>query len=215
LPPIAGVVLQINPGTFDARGATGLGDIVVRAKAQAIKGERYRLAIGFDARLPTGDYLNLLGTGALGLKPFVAFSRRGAISPHANVGYQWNGSSDLGGPEVGASGNLPDDLSYDGGFDWRATKRFTVAADFLGDHITDAKRLRQTEAQIGTTGTGSPLTVPNSTLVNGSFDSLKGALGVKVNPFGNFLITANVLQRFDHNGLRNRTVPLVGASYTF
>jgi hypothetical protein len=208
-------LISITPGTFTSRGATGVGDIVARAKVQVLKGERYRMAVGLDVRLPTGDELNLLGTGAKGFKPFVAFSRRGRLSPHANVGYQYNGSSDLGGAQVGDFGNLPDDLSYSGGFDFRAHKRLTLAADFLGDRFTDAKRMKESEVQIGTTQSGSPLFAPSASLVKGAFESAKGSFGVKINPFGNFLLTANVLQRFDHNGLRNRIVPLVGASYTF
>ena len=210
LPPITGVgVLAITPGAFISHGATGLGDIVVRGKGQIVKGEHYRLAVGLDVRLPTGDELNLLGTGAVGFKPFIAFSRRGRLSPHANVGYQWNGDSNLGGSEVGASGRLPEDLTYNGGFDFRVAKRLTLAADFLGDHITNARRMKVGEVPI------SGGTAPSAFLVNGSYASAKGALGVKINPFGNLLVTANIEQRFDHNGLRNRFVPLVGASYTF
>jgi len=212
-PPLSGQIFRFTPGTFISQGATGIGDIVVRGKVQVMKGEHYRLAVGLDARLPTGDELNLLGTGAIGIKPFVAFSRRGRLSPHANLGYQWNGDSNLGGSEVGSSGKIPNDFSYNGGFDFRATKRVTVAADFLGDWIDNAKRFREVEAQINNAGTLE--SVPSVALVNGSFSSAKGSLGVKYNPFGNLLLTANVLQRFDHNGLRNKTVPLFGASYTF
>lgn len=187
------------------RDATGIGDIVLRGKAQVYKGEHLRLSAGVDVRVPTGDELNFLGTGAAGVKPFVAASWRGRVSPHVNLGYQWNGSSAIGGPVPGTKGDLPDDFSYNGGLDIRAIKRLTVAADFLGERVFDAERV------LRVTAAGHP----SIAVVQGSFNTAKGALGIKFNPVGNLLISANVLVRFDHNGLHNRPVPLLGISYTF
>jgi hypothetical protein len=158
-----------------------------------------------DVRIPTGDELNFLGTGAKGVKPFIAASWRARVAPHVNLGYQWNGDSAIAGSVPGTKGKLPDSFFYNGGFDVRAAKRLTVAADFLGDRVFDAKRVLQV------TAAGQP----SIAIVQGSFNTAKGALGVKVNPIGNLLISANVLVRFDHNGLRNRPVPLIGLSYTF
>ena len=68
------------------------------------------MALGVDLRLPTGDERNLLGTGAPGVSPFLAWSGNfGALSPHLNGGYQWNGDSILGGePGSGETADLPD-----------------------------------------------------------------------------------------------------------
>jgi hypothetical protein len=192
------------PGSI-SRSASGIGDIVLRAKGLIRKGERFRLSGGVDVRIPTGDELNFLGTGAKGVKPFIAASWRARVAPHVNLGYQWNGDSAIAGSVPGTKGKLPDSFFYNGGFDVRAAKRLTVAADFLGDRVFDAKRVLQV------TAAGQP----SIAIVQGSFNTAKGALGVKVNPIGNLLISANVLVRFDHNGLRNRPVPLIGLSYTF
>ena len=72
--------------------ASGFGDVVLAAKGTAwySKDERTALAFGAELRLPSGDALNFLGSGAVGIKPYVALSRAGRISPHANLGYQWN-----------------------------------------------------------------------------------------------------------------------------
>ena len=191
--------------SFIARDASGIGDIVLRAKGIAWKGSRLRVALGVDVRVPTGDELNFLGTGAAGVKPFVAASLRGRIAPHVNLGYQWNGDSAIAGVTPGVKGKLPNDFFYNGGVDLRATKKLTIAADFLGDWVSDAKRVRNVVAA------GQP----SIAVVNGSFNTGKAALGMKINPVGNLLISANVLVRLDHNGLRNKTVPLVGLSYTF
>lgn len=48
-----------------------------------------------------------------------------------------------------------------------------------------------------------------------SFNTNYATVGGKVNPAGNLLLTANVLFKLDHNGLRNKPAPLVGISYTF
>ncbi len=71
--------------------ASGFGDVVLAAKGTAwySKDERTALAFGAELRLPSGDALNFLGSGAVGIKPYVALSRAGRISPHANLGYQW------------------------------------------------------------------------------------------------------------------------------
>ena len=84
---------------FTAFGhASGPGDVTVRLKQTVKKATRQGVALGIDLRLPTGDERNLLGTGAPGVSPFVAWSGNfGALSPHLNGGYQWNGDSILGG----------------------------------------------------------------------------------------------------------------------
>ena len=79
----------------NAQHASGLGDITVRAKGKIWSGERSGVALGIDIRVPTGDEKNFLGAGAMGLKPFAAWSRGGRVSPYVNVGYQWNGDSIL------------------------------------------------------------------------------------------------------------------------
>jgi hypothetical protein len=190
--------------------ASGIGDIVFRAKYLIWKGERIRLSLGADFRTPTGDELDFLGTGTAGVKPFVAVSWRGRIAPHANLGYQWNGDSSIAGNTVGVKDKLPDNFFYDFGVDLRAVKKLTIAADFLGERVFDAQRVLQVAVPVQGGATANSFAV-----VPGSFNTAKGALGVKINPIGNLLVSANVLLRFDHNGLRNRPVPLVGISYTF
>ena len=50
---------------FTAVGsASGLGDIMVRLKHTLRKRASSGVAVGIDVRLPTGDEMNLLGSGA-------------------------------------------------------------------------------------------------------------------------------------------------------
>jgi len=185
--------------------ATGIGDVVLRAKATALASGKFKLAVGCDLRLPSGDSLNFLGAGSVGVKAFEAVSRSGRFSPHLNVAYQWNGDSLLAGAVPGEKGNMPEILSYAVGADMAAAKNFTVSADFLGEHVLNAARL----AQVTTLG------LPNTALAVGNFDTARGALGFKWKPVKDMLVSGNILAKFDHNGLHHTAVPLVGISYTF
>ena len=192
--------------TAEVSGSSfGIGDVVVRAKASLFKFEKVKLAIGSDVRLPSGDTLNFLGAGSPGVKPFVAFSRAGRIAPHVNLAYQWNGHSYLAGAVSGEKGKLPTNFAYNGGLDIGVRPYLTVALDYLGEHVVNASRL----ARITTMG------IPNTVAAEGSFDSSRGGFGLKWKPTKELLITANVLQKFDHNGLHHTAVPLAGISYTF
>ena len=83
---------------FAGGEAGGIGDILLRVKGTVMREGPRSLAAGVDLRLPTGDELNLLGSGAPGVRPFAALSRSfGGASPHLNVAYQWNGQSVLAG----------------------------------------------------------------------------------------------------------------------
>jgi hypothetical protein len=185
--------------------ATGIGDVVLRAKASVFEARKFKFAVGTDVRMPSGDALNFLGAGSPGVKLFEAFSRSGKFSPHLNVAYQWNGNSRLAGAVAGEEGKLPEVLSYALGADVAMLKNLTLSADYLGEHVLSASRL----ARVTTLG------IPNTTASSGSFDTARGALGFKWNPVKDLLVSGNLLAKFDHNGLHHTAVPLVGISYTF
>jgi hypothetical protein len=191
-----------------SQSATGIGDIVLRGKAGLWQGEHLRVAAAVDVRIPTGNELNFLGTGAVGVRPFVALSWRGRVAPHVDLGYQWNGHSDIAsidGP--GISGKLPNNLFYVLGADARVVKRLTVSADYLGQRVFNAiGEGIQTEPSSGFSGIYS---------ATDSFYSNYLTVGGKVNPVGNLLLTANVFFKLDNNGLHNKPAPMVGISYTF
>ncbi len=196
--------------------AMGVGDIVFRGKFQIFRGEKIRFAAGTDVRIPSGDALNFLGTGATGVKPFAAISRSGRFAPHVNVAYQWNGSSIIGGSTPGTRANLPSNFFYDIGADVGATKRITVAGDILGEYVHQALRLQPASiTPIATSLVPTPVPVTTVGISSGSFPTLQASGGLKYKPFKQLLISGNALFSLSHNGLRNEPVPLIGASYTF
>lgn len=205
-----------NPTThkqFSISGsAAGLGDVLVRLKGTALKTKPAWLALGVDVRLPTGDAYNFLGSGALGLKPFIAISgRTQRITPHVNLGYQWNDSSPLAGDIfTGSQGHLPNQLEYAVGFDAGVSKKFSFAADVLGQEMFHAQGVAPSTF---TAANGTQF--PDNNFVQENANIVNGSLGFKVNPISTLLVSFNVLIQLNDAGLRSRVVPLVGFSYSF
>jgi hypothetical protein len=198
----------------NAKTASGIGDVVLRAKGTIIKRERTAVALGTDVRVPTGDEKDFLGTGAAGVKPFLSASYHARISPHLNLGYEFNGDSILAGSLItGKKGHLPDQLFYSGGVDAGVTKKLTLAADLLGQRFYDAPGVRQ-GPWVDIRGNSHP-DIPNAIPIHRSFNTDDLALGAKYSPFGNWLVTGNVQIKLDDGGLRAKVVPLIGVSYTF
>jgi hypothetical protein len=195
------------------RSSIWIGDLIVRAKQTLAKGASNGLAVGLDVRVPTGDAMELLGTGTAGLAPFVVWSASfDKISPHVNAGYQWNGSSVLAGdPATGTSADFPDAATYTVGADVSVSRRLTVAFDVLGRYIIDAERLHQ---QVFHALDGKS-TFADITFGKASFNALSGALGMKGNLWGRVLLDLNLLFALDTRGVRDKVTPLVGLEYAF
>jgi len=199
---------------FTAFGhASGIGDITLRMKQVVRTGKINRLAVGVDLRLPTGDERNLLGTGAPGVQPFGAWSGDyGVVSPHVNLGYQWNGSSVLGGDlESGVAADLPDVAVYALGAVVALHPRVTAAFDLLGRYIIDSPRVRREEFQ----ALDGHSVFPNIAFETGSINELSGSVGLKINLAGQLLLDANMLVRLNAGGLRDKISPLIGIEYAF
>ena len=204
--------------TFSQSGsATGVGDVVLRAKYRLTPGTKCGLAIGTDFRLPTGEERDLLGTGATGIRPYLIFSAHlGAFSPHLNAGYQWAIH-----PSDGR--HRPDEISYTGGFDWALSPRVTFAADvvgrtFLGAGVVSVED--QTFEANTTTTPGAPPNIvsavlPRLVVTPGDVNTLLGSVGLKINPVGNLLITINGLFSLGGEGLQDKFTPLIGLDYSF
>jgi len=203
-----------NRRIFTAFGhASGPGDIALRLKQTLGKSTRQGMALGVDLRIPTGDETNLLGTGAPGVQPFLVWSGNfGTVSPHLNAGYQWNGSSILGGdPGSGIAADLPDVGTYSAGAVVAIHPRVTAALDVLGRYVIDSPRLQAQDFH----ALSSTAVFPNITFTSGSFNELSAAAGVKVNLFGRMLLDLNVLMPLNNAGLRDKVSPLIGIEYAF
>jgi hypothetical protein len=164
-------------------------------------------------RFPTGDEEKLLGSGAAGIKPFLAFSfGAGKVAPHINAGYSWNGKSVLAGNVLtGEKRSLPNEIVFAGGLDWGASERLTLALDVLGRRVIDSPQL-QTRTFTGLDG---HTTLPDIHFVTGSFNVINGSFGLKFNPTGKLLVDLNVLVKLNDAGLRAKVTPFFGVEYSF
>lgn len=145
----------IGSGSSPTNSASGIGDVVARVKWNALSGEHMRFATGLDARFPSGDALNFLGSGSYGVKPFLVVSYKARVEPHALFGYEWNSNSILSsrvyvvpppnkfpqnlldssstiGLLTGQKGYMPSDFLYTAGIDAWVTKWLTGAFDVVG-----------------------------------------------------------------------------------
>lgn len=120
-----------NPISSNSANATGLGDVIVRAKWHAVDSSTSPLdaALVAQATLETGDEKDLLGSGSnaffIGA---VASANLGKINPHINVGYEYFSDQ----PSTGALNIDRSNIRAVAGFDIKARENFSVAAEVLG-----------------------------------------------------------------------------------
>jgi len=203
-----------NQRTFTAAGsASGIGDLTVRLKGALTQSSKISTAAGLDFHLPTGDEMNLLGTGASGIQPFLIVSATyPRLSPHLNVSYQWNGSSVLAGdPASGKSADFPDQFGYAVGADVTAGSRVTLAFDIIGRYLRDAERIESQDFH----ALDGKSVFPDIVFTRQSFNELSGSTGAKINLFNRVLLDLNLLFALDDHGVRDKVTPLIGVEYSF
>jgi hypothetical protein len=201
---------------FAASGsATGMGDVVLRAKGTMIRRAQSLLGAGAEVRIPSGNEHDLLGSGAWGAKSFVVLSflyKR--LGPHVNFGYQWNGRTVLAGdPTTQVKEDLPDRVSFAVGFDAGITDRLSIAIDLLTDRVLDSPKLELTPFRAsGDLGSG---VFEDIFFRSTSYLTSNGSAGMKIALAEGLLANFNVRFRVAGEGLADRATPLLGIEYTF
>lgn len=206
--------------TLDENGsASGIGDIVFRGKLRFLDKPGGGLAVSADLRIPSGDELDLLGTGATQFTTtLIGSGQMGVVSPHANIGYTWSG-----GVSEEAEHNYlaapPDEFDYTFGADIVVTPRFTAAGDLIGRTLFDARRLVDTDLTFRyTTTAGGPIQstiLPAFGTRTGNLTLLLASAGAKFNITRTLLFSASVLIALNDAGLRDAITPTFGFDYTF
>ncbi len=194
--------------------ASGIGDVLLRAKWNFFRGTTASAAFGADLRLPTGDENELLGSGATQVKLYgVIGGAPGRFSPRASLGY----TVSSGGSEF--TGDLPDELYYTAGFDLAVHPRFTLAADFVGRTLLDANRLTTVTQTYQFTQRLDPtirsVQRQQLSVEQSNIGLYLGSVGFKINPAGRLLLVGNVLIAIGDNGLQDSVTPVFGIDYSF
>lgn len=203
-------VLTLRPPPLD-ESASGIGDISLRGKAHLYAGSRGDIALLLEARLPTGDETNFLGSGSASFKTmFITSGQWGGINPHLNLAYDRR-SSDF----------ERDQFEFTWGFDQKATDALTIVVEWagefeLGDEIGELKFPGLTPVGVyeGADGkTYAAQYVTPSNIPNRANDNImNSAVGIKYTPSPKLTLLANVIFPLNDGGLRSSWIPTVGLS---
>jgi len=227
----------------DSGSATGLGDVLLRAKYNFFRSGTSAFAAGLDLRLPTGDKDNLLGTGATQTQLyFIASGEYGRFSPHVNFGYTFSSGetselaasatpSDLADLSIPPAATVdpdpvdlevPDEINYTVGFSVAAAARVTLGFDLRARTIRDVPRFGLGNVTYTNRGPGAlpsaSVTVNNEVTLepsNGNLNQILGVVGGKINLGGSFLLNLSVLFAMNDAGLKPKPTPVIGFDYVF
>jgi hypothetical protein len=182
-----------------AANASGLGDVIARGKFNVFQAGGSGVAVAAEARFPTGDADNLLGSGRTIVTPRVIGSlERGRAGLHGDVGY--------------AVGGFSDEWHYRGALTVAAHSRLTVVGELLGRRLAAADRLTETIdphpslVNVETVRLTSDTRPANRITILG---------GVRWNAGAAWLLTATLLRPITRDGLRSAWVPAVTLDYSF
>jgi hypothetical protein len=194
--------------TSDSGTASGIGDMVIRAKFNVLNRRAWAIGESVEVRLPTGDERELLGVAGPQVKlTFIASSVARTLAPHANLSYTISGTSRVADAAVQQS--PPEEVGYAVGADWALSLRTTVAFDAVGRTLRKAGTLSWVPSEFGAE-------FPHFTLnERQDLHLLLGSIGLKINPFANMLITTNVLFPLTKSGLTDNLTWMAGVDYSF
>jgi hypothetical protein len=179
--------------------ASGAGDLLIRGKYNLLRRTGSGLAIGGEARLPTGDEQNLLGTGEVSIKPrLIASLERDRIAVHGDLGY--------------AIGGLSDELDYGGAITVLGTPRLTLIGEVAGRRLSSAGRLTETTEPHPTLVGVDTIRL---TSVEGATGRVVGLIGFKWNIAATLLLSANVMRPLTSAGLNARWMSTFALDYSF
>lgn len=192
--------------------ATGIGDVILRAKYAFGPLDGQRVLFSGDVRLPTGDEENLLGTGTTSVRGIIGTSRRLG----ENASFNANGGVTLGG--------LTDEINFSIGTEVAVlpAKQMTLTFDFIGQNLRDAvtsvDSIVTYDQVISNLADGFQprrVMISAEAFDRGSTTLLRAAIGAKYALGGNWLLTGSALFRLNDNGFQAKVIPFIGIEHTW
>ena len=183
--------------------ASGLGDVGARLKINIAQTSHVGVGMFVDARFPTGDADNLLGSGAfMGRGLGIVSATWGNFNPHVNFGYTLRDAKDQN-----------NSLSMVAGFDQLVSSFATMALDVLGEWRVGESALQippPVEYQYPYTRSVNVTNIP------GSEDNyLSLAFGFKFQTRAGMRIVANGLFPLRNSGMQPSATWTGGIEYNF
>src|SRR5262245_13671888 len=177
---------------------SGIGDVRLGAKYNAIRRGGSGVALAGEARLPTGDSDNLLGGGELLFTPrLIGSLERQRVAVHGDIGYVIGGRSE--------------EVDYSGAFTVAANDRLTVITEFIGRRLASGGRL------IDVVEPHPSLAGVETIRLSGTEQAthrIQMAAGLRWNVVSGFLFSMNVLRPLTTAGLNARWMTTASFDYT-
>lgn len=193
----------LTTSRFVEGSATGVGDIAARVKVNVTQSERTSFAVLADARFPTGDEADLLGSGHFAARGLGILSARfGAFSPHANIGFLFRSSDSLNNAVLATVG-----------FDHVMSPWATLAVDLVSELQVGESKLRLpgiATYEVPFTRTVEPTNIPDE-----RDDQINASFGFKFLTGSGITIVANTLWPLNRAGLRPNVLWTAGLEYNF
>ena len=188
--------------------ATGIGDVVIRAKAEVVTMRAGAIAILGDVRLATGKAEDFLGSGGTSFSVIgIGSWRRGAFSPHVNGGYIHRG------------GKFQNDaVLATAGFDHLMGRNATLAIDVIASWQVGASKLSFPEPIIvnALVGTANSVRVVRPTNIPDRRDDLAlASFGAKLGIGAGANLIFNTLVPLRQGGLQPNIGLTLGFEYSF
>lgn len=179
--------------------ASGVGDVIMRAKYNVVRDGASGVSIAGEARLPTGNDEDLLGAGRASVTPRLIGSYEGArVGLHGALGYTFRDVSNT--------------VDYAAAVTVVAVPRLTVVGELSGLRSSGLGRLAETTQP-------HPGLVDVDTIrltgVEQATNRILAVAGFKWNVAGTWLVTANVRRALTTVGLTGGWVPMISLDYAF
>ena len=218
---LSGIYGTITSGTksvSSSGSAAGIGDVTVNLKQLLIGGEGSRAAVaaGVEVRVPSGDALNYMGSGAVGANMYGLAEYRARVATHLKIAYQYNTNSQVMDLQASPNTRLPGGLQYDLGSDAKVNRHLTLAADLLGSQFVNVPAFTLgTKTLPGNPAVyGIPTSISDTTGAGtNTYTTVNISGGLKISAGKHFLFYGNVLKQLNNVGLRSDLVPLVGIAF--
>jgi hypothetical protein len=183
--------------------ATGIGDIAIRAKINLYQTPEFGFALLGDARLPTGDEENFLGSGTTSVRALGILSGSfGNFAPHLNAGFAYRSGE-----------NQSNSLLATLGFDQLMSDRVSIAAELITDFEIGDPQLILPEPVVFTSPTVE--TVNLTDIPNEKDNRMDAAFGIKFLLASEVRGVTNIMFPLNDGGLRPKFLWTVGIERTF
>ena len=188
----------------DVEGSSfGVGDVALRSKLLIRESPSGTFSLVGDARFPSGDAEDLLGSGHFSARALAVLSgKTGDISPHTNIGFLYRAGSTQNSAVLGTAG-----------FDAQVDKGLTLAADLVS------------ELQVGRSKLALPQPVhfdapyvrdvAGTTIPEMRDDIVNASVGFKLVTSSSVVIVANALAPLNRGGLRASVIYTGALEFNF